>query len=183
VGCYITVNLVLNTGNRAVLRLWIQEVITDFICSSDGENKECVCRILVGKTSHGCLRLNGGSNLWGHTVAVEILRQTSDICKVELLRKLLYVHVLLTSERAFGGDIHVLLRLAILLLWQDEWIPAQNNKFRVMKPSGCLGVADLFLLRQDGGRSCLCAYGSGTLAWRMLICYEMTRHLCAHTVV
>jgi hypothetical protein len=42
VGCYIRVNLLLHAGNRVVLRLWIQEVITDFTCSSDGENKERV---------------------------------------------------------------------------------------------------------------------------------------------
>lgn len=40
VGSYLRVNLVLHAGNRVVLRLWIQEDITDFMRSSDGENKE-----------------------------------------------------------------------------------------------------------------------------------------------
>jgi hypothetical protein len=46
-----------------------------------------------------------------------------------------------------------------------------------------LGVVALLLLRQDGGRSCLRAFGSGTLSSRMLSCYEVTRHLCMYAVV
>jgi hypothetical protein len=37
-----------------------------------------------------------------------------------------------------------------------------------------LDVAAMFPFCEDGGRSCLCACGSGTLAWRMLICYQVT---------